>query len=129
VLFGFGWHFVPHVLQLSVVSSLTHCPPHAPYPSLHLMSQPVAPQMGLPFVTVGHAVMQSWQCAGSIEVSAQVPLQFVVPLGQSLAHWPSTQTWFVAQALSQPPQFAGSVLTSLHPPEHDARPWLQVKPH
>jgi hypothetical protein len=92
VLFGFGWHFVPHVLQLSVVSSLTHCPPQALYPSLHLMSQPEAPQTGVPFATVGHAVAQSIQCAGSVEVSAQVPPQFVVPLGQLLAHLPLAHT-------------------------------------
>lgn len=93
------------------------------------MPQPVAPQVGEPLATVGHAVSQSWQCAGSVVVSTQAPPQLVVPPGQLLTHLPSEQAWSVAHGLSQPPQLAGLVLMLTQAVPHSANPGSQLAVH
>ena len=92
------------------------------------MPQPLAPQMGEPLATVGHAVPQSRQCAGSLAVSTQAPPQLVEPLGQSLTHLPSEQAWSVAHGLSQPPQLAGLVLMLTQAVPHSAKPRTESHP-
>src|SRR5512138_3437428 len=89
LLFGLAAQLVPHVLQFWISSSLRQAPLQGLKPVSHTMSQPLAPQLAEPFATVGHAVSQARQCAGSLVVSTQEPLQLTVPLGQSVTHLPS----------------------------------------
>jgi hypothetical protein len=53
----------------------------------------------------------------------------VVPVGQSVLHEPSRQTWPVAQALPQLPQLAALFLVSTQAPLQLAKPRLQLMPH
>lgn len=88
VLFGSALQATPQARQFCVSSSLTQALPQALKPSLHAMPQPPLPQVALPLATPAHAVLQPWQCAGSLLVSTQEPSQLVVPLGHSLTHLP-----------------------------------------
>jgi len=57
-------------------------------------------------------VAQAWpqapQLAGSLDVFAQDPLQFVIAAAQLRAQAPEEQTWPAAQAWPQLPQFCPS---------------------
>jgi hypothetical protein len=102
------------VPQASFAVPGLHCPPsqqpfeqlawvHVHWPATH--SWPEA-----------QALPQLPQFCKSVEVLTQLPLQSVVPVGQT--HCPLTQLAPVGQALLHEPQLFGSVLTLTHwPPQ------------
>jgi hypothetical protein len=75
----------------------------------------------------GHTVMQVPQCAGLVCRLAQVPPQFVVPVGQ--AHWPFTQVAPEGHGCPQPPQFRMSVMVLTQLPLQSVSPGPHVTTH
>ena len=73
-------------------------------------------QVAVAFAGGVQALPQVPQLCGSVAVLGHEPLQLVVGGGQLVTHFPSAHTWFIPQAMAQPPQLALSVrrLTS-HP--------------
>jgi hypothetical protein len=91
--------------------------------------QPLAPQEGLPFSTVGQAVPQALQFSGSVRTSTQEPAQFCLPPAHVTLHAPAEHASPGSQARPQAPQLPGSLLVSTHSSPHLAKPLLQVEPH
>jgi len=69
------------------------------------------------------------QCMASEARSVQLPLHSVVPDGQLDAHFPFAQTWPVAHAAPQAPQFFGSFVRAAHALPHIEEPVLHDKAH
>jgi len=84
---------VPHFPQLvTSESNFTQAPVHGEYPPLHVMSQPLAPQVGEPLAGVGQLTPQSPQLDVSIVTSTHAPEQFLSALGQFDTHLPTEHT-------------------------------------
>lgn len=70
-------------------------------------------QVALPFAGAEHWFVQLPQCAGSVLVSTQAPLQSVRL--QLATHCPALQVW-EPQLRPQVPQFCGSLCVATHLP-------------
>lgn len=90
--FGVAPQLVPQVLQLVVSSSFRQAPLQRLKPGSQTMPHPLASHLAEPSTTVGHALSQPRQCAGSWLVSKHEPPQFSVPGGQLLTHMPEEHT-------------------------------------
>jgi len=86
-------------------------------------------QVALPCSGVGHAMVQSPQCAGEAVVSTQAPLQLVRPPSQMSEHLPAEQTLPTGHTLSHDPQRPGSLRMSTHAPSHALSGASQLTPH
>ena len=104
-----------------MLAVFTHCPPPQ---SVKVVVSHEATQ--LPFWQAGvfplHASLQAPQCAGSLAMSTQPPLQAVIPGGQARLQEPRLQISFDLQALPQAPQCCLFLPTSTQLPPQLVRP-------
>ena len=61
---------------------------------------------------VEHEFPHAPQLVELLDRFTQVPLQFVVPVGQLRTHWPPVQTWPDGQTVPHAPQLEESLVTS-----------------
>jgi hypothetical protein len=115
-------HRVPQAPQFSGSEVVfVHELPHLSKSTLHEKSQVPPVHVAREFGGVGQRTAHPPQCSASVEVSMHERLQLVRPAGHPARQAFPLHTSVTAQALSQPPQLLGSLLSSMHVPPQSLR--------
>lgn len=110
---------VPHVPQsATLVFRSMHASPHFVKPGLQVNPHWLLVQVGVPLEGAVQTVPQPPQFEVSLATTTQLPLQFVVPIGQDIVHEPPAQTSFVPQVFPQVPQSSLSLCVLTHALPH-----------
>jgi hypothetical protein len=105
----------PHAPQfLASICVSTQPAPHGSYPVAQSNAQLAAVHVAVPCTGLGHVVSQLPQWLAELEMSRQALPQLLRPAAQLALHAPFEHTRPAAQAWLHAPQFAGSLVVSMH---------------